>query len=78
VHRRNSLLGIVLLGLNFGGCFCSDFALKNVGLQFHQRGVCAIQNCKALRTYLLHLEFVNILTQYSPGGKWYVLDEFWM
>lgn len=67
MHRRNSLLCIVLLGLYLGRCLCSDFTLKNVGCTFYQRGVCEIQNCKALRTHQLHLEFVNILTQYSPG-----------
>lgn len=82
IHKTciEGILFCVLFCLDFifGRCLCSDFTLKNVGCQFHQRGICEIQNCKTLRTCLLHLEFVNILTQYSPGGKWYVLDEFWM
>lgn len=69
--------------------FCLSFILEGVLFLFysekllHQRVLCKIQNCKALRPYLAHLEFVNILTHYSLGekrekGEWYILDEFWM
>lgn len=64
--------------LSWGGGFCFVLTLQSRPYQLHQSVVAKYEIAKALRTYLVHLEFVNMLTHSSPGKKWYVVDEFWM